>query len=148
MTWTSWAEPTEPAVPRVIPSPPPVSAAPGRSERLALPWDAPPLRSNDRYHWAEKARRTKAIRSAAHWVAKSAGVSPFPGRVTVTGVWTVTDRRVRDEGSMAPSVKAAIDGLVDAGVLPNGDGSRWVHEQFRIEMDSWPSFALEIVGEA
>ena len=111
--------------------------------RVYLPWSTPPLRSNARLHWAEKMVLTRNIRDAARLAARD--VPPFDVPVTITLVWTVTDKRRRDVGASSPTLKAAIDGLVDAGILVRGDSHEWVtEERLRIEVGPRPGVRLEI----
>ena len=108
-----------------------------------LPFATVPLRSNARLHWAEKMVLTRNIRDATRLVARD--VTPFDVPVTITLVWTVTNKRRRDVGASSPTLKAAIDGLVDAGVLTKGDSHEWVtEERLRIEIGQRPGVRLEI----
>lgn len=123
---------------------------------VRLPFETPPIRSNDRLDWHAKARVVKSVREATALVARKAWLehmreigAPFPAHpidypVTVTVVWEVTNNRVRDAGSSAPTGKAAIDGLVDAGVLLHDRHSIVVEERFRIEVGSSKGVRLEI----
>lgn len=83
---------------------------------IELPWTTPPLNLNQRMHWRTKARETKTIRSTVAVLARGRRITP---PCTVTLVWTVSDRRRRDTDNPAPTVKAAIDGLRDAGCIPD-----------------------------
>ena len=83
---------------------------------LDLGYESPPLRDNDRLHWAAKAKKTRDIRETASWRARAAGI-PRLGLCEIVLVWSVTDKRKRDSSAAEPTKKAAIDGLVDAGVL-------------------------------
>lgn len=75
------------------------------------------LTSNQaRVHWATRARRVKNIRTAAHMVCQRFAFEPLPP-VTCEVEVTWPDRRRRDTHNLQPSVKAAIDGIVDAGLL-------------------------------
>jgi crossover junction endodeoxyribonuclease RusA len=87
-----------------------------RTWTLMLPPGLPLLSLNHRLHWAETARRKKGIRTAAWAVTKQQKV-PFLGRIRVTGEYQPPDRRKRDEDNLAVSLKAAIDGIRDAGVV-------------------------------
>ena len=101
---------------------------------VELPYARPPLTPNQRLHWAVRARLTREIRSAATVCAKASKVAPL-GRSAITTVWFVPDKRRRDAGSLSLTTKAAIDGLVDAGVWPD-DNSDWItQESYRIELD-------------
>src|SRR5699024_10335942 len=77
------------------------------------------LTSNQRLHWAVKAKRTKFIRTLAHVTAGNA----FNGRtwqVAHVGVFVGYPTRAKvDPSNAAPALKAALDGIVDAGVLPD-----------------------------
>lgn len=75
---------------------------------------------NDRTHWRARARQTKQWRSAA-WAAALAsrplGSALPPAIITVR--LPVPDRAHRDPHNYAPTMKAIIDGLVDAGWWPD-----------------------------
>lgn len=98
---------------------------------LTLPFDVPPLSSNSRVDRHEKARLTRQIRESAYWVAKQADIAPAEPAAVLT-VWFPPTRRRRDAGSCAPTTKAAIDGLVDAGVWPDDDPAHVIEERYRI----------------
>lgn len=82
---------------------------------IELPWLKPPLNLNQRLHWAVKAKETRLIRSTVAALARGRTITP---PCTVTLVWTVSDRRRRDTDNPSPTVKACIDGLRDAGCIP------------------------------
>lgn len=103
---------------------------------IVLPYPRPPLSSNHRYDRHTRAALTREIRQTAAWVAKAAKLTPVGSqRVAVTCVWFAPDRRTRDAGSTTPTAKAAIDGLVDAGVLPADDATVVTEERYRIVLD-------------
>ena len=80
------------------------------------------LTSNQRLHWALKATRTRYWRDLAFIHSKaSRPVLLAKARVTVTFTWP--DKRDRDPGNWAPTAKALVDGLTDAGWWPD-DNSR------------------------
>ena len=92
--------------------------------KLAIPssdW----MTSNQRLHWAEKARRTRAVRLMAAWAARRQGLVPMqcPVHVTVT-VQPRTKTRF-DPGNISPTSKAALDGLTDAKIWPD-DSAQFV----------------------
>lgn len=108
-------------------------------------WTSPPLRSNDRLHWRAKAAVVRSIRDIACIVGRQTWKGdPIDYPVTVTMVWEVTDKRVRDAGALAPTAKAAIDGLVDAGVLLSDRHSIVVEERYRVEVGTSKGVRLEI----
>ena len=74
--------------------------------------------SNHREHWAVVARKAAAMRSTARYTCVGLPRLSAPVTLVVTFAWP--DRRRRDLDNVA--IKAAIDGAVDAGVIPD-DGS-------------------------
>lgn len=83
---------------------------------IQLPFDKPTLTLNQRLHYREVAKRSKALRAIA---AESAAHVPRMLRCRVELYWFVTDRRRRDEDNPVPTLKALCDGIVDAGVVPD-----------------------------
>jgi crossover junction endodeoxyribonuclease RusA len=82
------------------------------------------LTSNMRLHWAAKASRTKAIRDMAWVMCKHPKRPHLPAATCdVTVKWG--DKRRRDAESIVPTVKAAIDGCVDAELLTD-DSDRYL----------------------
>lgn len=82
------------------------------------------LNMNDRTHWRKKAVQVKNWRTAAFVAANNAGLGSLPPcfvRLTLP----VRDSRRRDPMNWAPTVKACVDGIVDAGLFPDDDSS-WV----------------------
>lgn len=89
---------------------------PAPAERLNL--------NNKKLHWAKKAKIVAAWRQAACVHAKNAQVKNLkPSLVKVT--FLVGVHRRRDGHNMAPTVKACVDGLVDAKCWPDDNGD-WV----------------------
>lgn len=80
------------------------------------------MNANDRHHWTKRSNLTATIRSVARGQAK--GI-PKLNRVKIRAVYKAPDNRRRDVSNLFPSVKAAVDGLVDAGVLKD-DNDRYV----------------------
>lgn len=72
--------------------------------------------ANARDHWAVKAAKTKAWREAAATHAQAANI-PLLHRVHFTCEPRWTTRKRRDALNIAPTIKAVIDGIVDAGVI-------------------------------
>jgi hypothetical protein len=82
------------------------------------------LNANQRLHWAPKARITKTIRDAAHILTRQAKV-PRLESARIVCVYEPNDQRRRDRSNWHPSAKAAVDGVVDAGVLAD-DSDRYL----------------------
>lgn len=82
------------------------------------------LTSNQRPHWASKARSTRAIREMAFVMCKHERVQPMRA-ATLEVVTRWADHRSRDAENIAPTSKAAVDGCVEAGLLPD-DSSNYL----------------------
>jgi hypothetical protein len=65
-------------------------------------------------------------------------------QVTVTLVWEVTDKRRRDVGAAAPTLKAWIDGMVDGGLLAGDHHQIVTEERLRIEVGTRKGVRVEI----
>lgn len=72
------------------------------------------ITSNGRYHHMDRARRTKQIRTLAGWQARMK-LRPIAGRVHVVVYVSSPTRRRADVANAYPTIKAAIDGITDAG---------------------------------
>lgn len=109
---------------------------------VRLPAGLPLLSANGREHWRPKASATRTIRDAAHLAAKgtpsvrrallAARGGPVMERAHVLAVLHPADRRRRDPANAYPAVKAALDGVVDAGVLVDDDSTRVVGPDMRL----------------
>ena len=82
--------------------------------------DALWLSANDRMHWAEKARRTKALRQIGAWADD---LPTGLGATHVAAFIGYPRNGKADPANAAPTVKALIDGMVDAGVWPDDDST-------------------------
>lgn len=85
-----------------------------RSASAVVPTDIL-MTSNQRLHHHERAKRTRQLRSTFH--ALAADLAPLASPVTVTFQLTFRRNHRRDSPNWWPSAKAAIDGIVSAGVL-------------------------------
>lgn len=108
---------------------------------IELPWTSPPLTLNQRMHWGRHSKLTKEIRSTVALLARGRTITP---PVTVSLVWTVTDKRRRDTDNPAPTTKACIDGCRDAGVFTDDHSGIVTHSGCRIEQGSRKGMRLEI----
>jgi len=78
------------------------------------------LSPNGRYHWAVKARATRVLREAAFYCAMTNTSRPQYHEAEVSITIVVPDRRhMRDTDNVLASLKPAIDGCVDAGIIPD-----------------------------
>jgi hypothetical protein len=90
------------------------------------------LTANQRLHWARKARLTTRLRNLAHFTTLPflPGTEPLPrAHLTVRVGWP--DKRRRDVANIAPTIKALVDGCVDAGLLPDDDDAHLVGPDLR-----------------
>jgi crossover junction endodeoxyribonuclease RusA len=81
---------------------------------IALPWNRPPLHSNQNLIRQQEARITSEVRLAVGLLARRI---PNLGRCEVTLTWYVNDHRRRDEDNLNPTLKVCCDALVDVGVV-------------------------------
>ena len=86
--------------------------------RIDLPWGAPPLSANQRMHWRTRAALTRELRDTARLLTRRL---PRTDRLVVTLHYLPRNRRRRDALNVYPTVKALVDGIVDAGVVPDDD---------------------------
>ena len=84
---------------------------------LDLGYESPPLSMNSRMHWRAEARIKKDIRYTAWALARQAKLPTGCAHVTV-GLHYRPKRNYRqDADNLMPVLKAACDGLVDAGLV-------------------------------
>ncbi|GHE33208.1 hypothetical protein GCM10017673_40170 [Streptosporangium violaceochromogenes] len=106
-------------------------AAGARSWTITLTAGTDLLNSNQRLHHRPKSVLTKALRKAGKEAAEKAAV-PALTRAHMFGIYCPPDRRRRDPANLYPSFKALIDGVVDAGVLPDDDDRHLVGPDMRL----------------
>jgi len=94
---------------------------------LQLPYTSPPLSLNSRDHWRTTARKKSRLRGEVLVLARAAKI-PALDRCAVRLIWQPRDRRRRDGDNPFPTIKSAVDGLVDAGVLVDDDSTRVRHD--------------------
>lgn len=99
---------------------------------LTIP-DAWWMTSNDRPHWADKATRTRNVRHMAAVLARARRIPRYEVVHVTAYVQYPTGGRA-DPGNASPTVKAAIDGLVDAGVVPDDDHTHVIGPDYRREV--------------
>jgi hypothetical protein len=121
-----------------------VTAGPRPPQRvtITLPAGLDLLNSNQRLHHAPKGKLTAEIRAAAHEAVTedkhlmealaTAKPGPLYQRVHVLGILHPPKNDRRDPANWYPSFKAAVDGLVDAGLLEDDDHTRVVGPDMRL----------------
>lgn len=85
---------------------------------LVAPWPKPLTSLNDRLHWAVVKKATLRCRDWAMDTATAELIPPLEHCI-VEMIWTVPDKRVRDEENSMLDFKAICDGLVNAGIVPD-----------------------------
>lgn len=88
------------------------------------------LNANDRTHWARRSRLTRTWRALALAAARQAGI-PCLDRAHVVATIHKTRAGRWDPANLYPTVKAAVDGLVDAGVFEDDDHTRVIGPDMR-----------------
>jgi hypothetical protein len=86
---------------------------------IALPAGLPLLNANRsrRQHWGAVRRTARDIRTAANIAARNQHIPTLDRAHVVYVIHPTPQTRKRDPGNWAESAKAAVDGLVDAGVF-------------------------------
>ncbi|WP_097865859.1 hypothetical protein [Streptomyces sp. rh34] len=87
--------------------------------RLALPVNTLLINANQNLHYRKKTELIKALRQTAWATARAANLPALQRAHIFYVIHPDTKTRRRDPGNWSPSVKAVVDGLVDAGILPD-----------------------------
>lgn len=103
-----------------LPQVDPQTINPSRA-KIEIPLVGDWLNSNARLHWAPRANLVRAWRSAAYFVGRNSRIQ-FTEQVDIVAVVHKRTASSRwDPHNLMPTVKPAIDGLVQAGVLADDD---------------------------
>ncbi|MFI5687841.1 hypothetical protein [Streptomyces sp. NPDC051636] len=119
----------------------PTAAGP-RPYTITLPAGMKLLNANQRMHHKPKAKLTAAIRDAAMEAVSdnpalmdalaAAKPGPLYQRAHILGILRPATARRADPANWYPSFKAAVDGLVDAGLFDDDDHTRVVGPDMRL----------------
>jgi crossover junction endodeoxyribonuclease RusA len=99
---------------------------PGKAKRwtigLEVPWASEVISMNARSHWTNTHRQIHALRARGFATMRTAS-PPAPRfyRATCVVYLRFPDKRRRDLQNYHKTLKALIDGFVDAGLLPDDD---------------------------
>lgn len=97
-------------------------------------WERNPLpmnRNGARGGWCEKAGQVRVVRETARLLAL--GDIPPQERIRVRLDWHVVDRRDRDEDNLVACMKALVDGIRLAGVVPKDTREYVLRDMPRID---------------
>lgn len=86
---------------------------------LELPWSTVPLSLNQRLHWAQKAKKTRAVRSDVGWLLRQQRVPVLRWPVFVELAYQPPDNRRRDRDNLVATFKPCVDALVELGLIPD-----------------------------
>jgi len=91
---------------------------------IVLPLPDKCLSPNARVHWAKKARVVKAYRDCAAWevIKATRPANPLWSKAKYTARFYFPDARRRDADNAMASIKSALDGVADAGLVVNDSG--------------------------
>lgn len=101
------------------------------------------INSNHRQHRMAQAKLTKTWRQAS--AAAAHGLPPFTGQVHITAHIFKPRAGRWDPNNLWPTVKAAVDGLVDAGLLIDDDHRHVIGPDMRSGGKGNPEVVLEII---
>lgn len=115
---------------------------------ITLPHPPSSLRPNGRSHWRVKAQSVKDYRTLAKVRAMEAlgTARPMWAAAKVAITWESNTMRHPDPDNIVASLKAAFDGLQDAGVVAN-DRGLWPERPVILTKRPWPEVRLVITPE-
>jgi crossover junction endodeoxyribonuclease RusA len=99
---------------------------------VVVPGRPPNPNRTRRYHWRARHRADQEWRQAGRLSAHGLRRTPMQ-RATLDVVHVVPDRRRRDLDNLTASIKAVLDGIVDAGVIADDSSRVLVSVTHRIE---------------
>lgn len=100
----------------------PRTAGPELGWLIHLPYEKNPIPANKasgKSHWSHTAKAVGAVRETAFLLARR-HLTPQP-KIRVRLDWEVLTRTVRDEDNLVPCMKALVDGIRSAGIIPDDD---------------------------
>ncbi|MEZ5165678.1 MAG: hypothetical protein R2695_04005 [Acidimicrobiales bacterium] len=101
-----------------------------RPKTLRLAWDGPFSLVNARSgHWWANHAEDQMLRQWAAMAGTDEGIH-FTGPVQVEAMMTIARGVLPDCGAISLAVKHVIDGLVDAGVLPDDNSTHVISETY------------------
>ena len=121
---------------------------PRNAVSITLPVPPVALRPNARVHYHARGRAVKQYRGLARVLARSAMTgTPRWTAATVGATWYFPTQRRRDRDNLLASLKAAFDGLVDAGLLADDSGLQHLPHKTIVERGCEPRVVLTITPQ-
>ena len=114
-------------------------------EYAQRPWTTNFERGKNRW---ERARLTKEWRTAFAWLAAEQHVPRLAWCHVVAEPWLANRRGLQDTGACHPAVKAAVDGLIDAGVIADDTPDIVREITYRAPQIGRDGLVLVVTGEA
>ncbi len=115
---------------------------------ISLPLPPAAVKPNARVHWARKAKATKAYRAQACYAARlAAPVPPRWAKARMEARAYFKTARFPDPGNFMASLKAAEDGLQDAGIIRDDKGL-WPERPQFFKDAAHPRVEITITEEA
>lgn len=118
-----------------------------RTWTLTIAAPADWINLNQRHHWSKKAQLTKAWRLAGHDAAECARFPQGLTKVHVTAIITKPTRRAFDVHNLIPTLKAAIDGLVDYGLVADDSTKYLTGPDMRVDPEIGPNTVTFLITE-
>lgn len=102
------------------------------------------MSANDRLHFRVKADQTKVWREAGRIATLAAKVPVLTPPVHITATVHIVGKRRQEVSNLAPTMKAAIDGMVDAGILADDSDAHVIGPDPRRAYDLPPRITFEL----
>ena len=96
-------------------------------EHRVRPWT---MNAERRMNPFERASLATSWRAAFHVLTRAAKIPPLEAAIVTVLPVLLSQRSWPDVGACFPAAKSAIDGIVDAGVLPDDDAEHLVELRF------------------
>ena len=113
---------------------------------IVLPLPHKHLSPNARVHWAAKSKQVKTYRDLARVMAER-NLTIGLKRAFVKCRFFFKDRRRRDKDNLLSSMKAAFDGLADAGVVANDSELTYLPVEIEVDI-SCPRVEVTVLVSA
>jgi len=101
-----------------------------RKQSLTIPGTLPDLNAvltAAKRHWSRYARQKKHFTHTVALLARTNRLQKVKNPVAIRFIWITKDQRKDPDNLAAGGTKVVLDGLVEAGILPD-DSRRWIHK--------------------